>query len=114
MRFYIVILILPVLLLLSASQSQSHAKCEDAMQQLDAARNADVPIPSTTPFDSTPEFRAAYLDAYRDGYRSGLVSLNVLFHKPDASDTVRTQGWQVGASAGFSKHFTDGMRKSQP
>jgi len=84
------------------------------MQQLDAARNADVPVPSATPFDSAPEPRAAYLAAYGDGYRSGLVSLNVLFHKPDASDTVRTQGWQAGASAGFSKHLADVMRKSKP
>ena len=113
MRFYIVILSLPVLLLFSACQSQSHAKCDAAVQQIDAARNTDVPIPSTTPFDSSPESRAAYLDAYRDGYRSALVSLNVLFHKPDVSDTVQTQGWQAGASAGFSKHFDNVMRKSQ-
>ncbi len=84
------------------------------MQQLDAVRNADVPVPSVTPFDSKPEERIAYLDAYREGYRSGLASLNVLFHKPDASDTVRTQGWQAGASAGFSKHSADVMTKSQP
>ena len=114
MRFFIAFLSLPMALLLSACQSQHSATSEDTMQQLDAAREADVPVPSVTPFDSNPEERVAYLDAYRDGYRSGLVSLNVLFHKPDASDTVRTQGWQAGASAGFGKHFADVMRKSQP
>jgi len=72
----------------------------DIIQQVTTAWNADVPMPSTTPFDSSPDSRAAYLEAYRDGYRSGLTSLNVEFRVPPASDTVRWRGWQDGASAG--------------
>jgi hypothetical protein len=46
---------------------------------IEGARVAEVPLPATTPFDATPNARAAYLESYRDGYRSGLVSFNVLF-----------------------------------
>src|SRR4051794_9606823 len=53
--------------------SQPQKSSYDPMQQLAAARIAHVPLPATTPFDSAPDARAAYLDAYREGYRSGLV-----------------------------------------
>ena len=78
-------------------------------QQITAAWNADVPMPPTTPFDSSPDKRAAYLEAYRDGYRSSLTSANVLFRMPAESDTVRARGWQDGASAG-----SKAMSKKQP
>ena len=113
-RIFTSLLSLPILLLLSGCQSQNAAKGDLATHQLDAARNADVPLPSITPFDATPEARAAYLEAYRDGYRSGLVSFNVLFHQPEKTDTIRMPGWQAGASAGFSKHLADVMNKSTP
>ena len=72
----------------------------DIIQQVTTAWKTDVPLPSTTPFDASPDSRTTYLEAYRDGYRSGLTSLNVEFRLPASSDTARWRGWQDGAAAG--------------
>jgi hypothetical protein len=113
MRVCITILSLAVLMGLSACRSQQQAGGYDPMRELRSAQQAEVPLPATTPFDSSPETRAAFLESYRYGYRSGLVSLNVQFQKPDESDPVRTLGWREGATAGLNAHITGVMRKDQ-
>src|SRR6185369_12824691 len=108
MRSFATILICLAVLTLAGCKSQSQTGV-DLSQKLAAARGAEVPLPATTPFDSSPNERAAYLEAYCDGYRSGLVSLNVLIGQPVVGTSyysARTNGWQTGVSAGFAKTFT--------
>jgi hypothetical protein len=106
MRSFFTILICFASLAFTGCKSQSQTGV-DASQQLAAARIAEVPLPAATPFDSLPNERTAYLEAYRDGYRSGLVSLSILIGYPAIGDSfysVRTYGWHSGASAGFGAH----------
>jgi len=113
MRAFTTIFICGAVLILAGCKSESRTGI-DPVQELAAAKVAAVPLPATTPFDSLPGERAAYLEAYRDGYRSGLVSLNVLIGQPAVGDSfysARTNGWQTGVSAGFSAHFTEVMQK---
>lgn len=108
MRYLITILSFAVAVTLTACQSAKQRTAYDPDTQLAAARSADVPVPATTPFDATPEARAAYLESYCDGYRTGLVSFNILFGKPAASAShyaARTNGWHTGASDGFYAHL---------
>jgi hypothetical protein len=113
MRPRIRILGLAVLMGLAACRSQQRISANHETEELRLEQQAEVPMPSTTPFDSSPPNRAAYLEFYAYGYRSGLVALNVLFHKPEPTDAVRTQGWQDGASAGLSAHITEVKERSQ-
>jgi hypothetical protein len=107
MRFSGFILICLSALLFAGCKAQPQASI-NISEELAAARVAEVPLPTATPFDSSPTERAAYLEAYRDGYRSGLVSLNVLINEPAAGNTfysARTNGYFAGERAGFFKHF---------
>ena len=114
MRIYAVIFSLPLLLLLGACQSLKRANPGEATPCLAAILSAEVPLPATTPFDSQPEARAAYLEAYCDGYHSGLASLNLLIRKPEMKDQVRSPGWRAGVAAGFNQHFADVFNKPRP
>ena len=116
MRYFITILSFAAAVTLTACRSTKPTSAYDPGAQLAAARVADVPLPTATPFDATPDARAAYLESYRDGYRSGLVSFNVLFGQPAESASfyaARTNGWRTGASAGFSAHLHSTFTRSQ-
>jgi|SRR5690242_18573040 len=113
MRAFTIILVCGAVLILAGCKSEPQTGIDPA-QELAAAKVAVVPLPATTPFDSLPSERAAYLEAYRDGYRSGLVSLNVLIGQPAVGDSyysARTNGWRSGVTAGFSAHFAEVMQK---
>jgi hypothetical protein len=103
---------LAALMGLAACRSQ-HPTSAHSTEELRVAQQTEVPLPLATPFDSSPEHRAAYLESYSYGYRSGLVSLNVLLHKPNQTDGVRTQGWQDGALAGLNAHIAEVKRRSE-
>ena len=108
MRHFITILSFAAAVALAACRAAQQASACDPAERLAAARIAEVPLPAATPFDETPDARAAYLESYRDGYRSGLVSFNVLFGQPEPSVSyyaARTNGWHTGASAAFSAHL---------
>ena len=68
------------------------------------AYSAVIPLPETTPFDSDPTARTAFLSAYQDGYRSGLTQFNINFGRPhDGFATyrvARTQGLGTRRSKG--------------
>jgi len=109
--------LLTCLAVMALAGCKSHSEgSTDPLQELAAARIAEVPLPAATPCDSSSYARAAYLEAYRDGYRSGLVPLNVLIGSPAIGDnyySARTNGWAAGASAGlsaYSKEIFSNMR----
>ena len=105
---------LPILLLLGACQSLKPVNSDGATPSMAVILSAEVPLPATTPFDSLPGARAAYLEAYCDGYHSGLTSLNMLIRKPDLKDQVRSQGWRAGVDAGFNQHSAEVINKPRP
>ena len=116
MRYFITLLSIAAVVTLTACSSTKQTGAHDPVEQLAAARIAEVPLPVATPFDATPDARAAYLESYRDGYRSGLVSFNVLFGYPAEGASyyaARTNGWHTGGAAGFSAHLHSAFRTSQ-
>ena len=95
----------PRLILLSACVLGA---CSSPPKQ--AARNhrVEVPLPATTPFDASPEDRAAYLDGYREGYASAR-SGNFIHRTYDRNFydlPPRLQGWQVGHYEGQSAYIS--------
>ena len=95
-----------MLVFLAACQSDKTADAYPPVDGLAVARNAQVPLPATTPFDDTPPLRTEYLEAYRDGYRSGLTGMYMTFRKPpNGASTARTKGWQDGGDAGLKEYF---------
>lgn len=56
-----------------------------------------VPVPAVTPYESDPEQRAAYLQAYDSGYRDGMVGFfRTYCFYPEAE----TRGFEDGAARG--------------
>jgi hypothetical protein len=95
----------------------AHGSAEDradSAARVAAGRAAQVPLPTTTPFDATPEARAAYLESYRDGYRSALTGVE--FGWPEDARApycdVRRNGWQDGHIAGFRAHVRSVIPKA--
>lgn len=63
----------------------------------------NVPLPASTPFDSNPAARMAYLDAFRDGYRTatreGRISQDFI---TGPNRFARELGWRAGATQAIS------------
>lgn len=66
------------------------------------ASTREVPLPATTPYDSNPKARKAYLEGYRMGYRNGIKGGGGSFDSFDYGQTseARNFGWFYGQMAG--------------
>ena len=64
--------------------------------------SANVPLPETTPFDTNPMARDAYLQAYREGYLTAAEGQNTsreFLYGPYRFP--RELGWKAGVLQGF-------------
>ncbi|HVK59446.1 MAG TPA: hypothetical protein VM735_11745 [Candidatus Kapabacteria bacterium] len=59
---------------------------------------ADVPVPSTTPFDSDQMARTAYLEGYRTGYRAQMSPSSGIELTSGPNLQARRLGFEAGAA----------------
>jgi hypothetical protein len=72
-------------------------------QLLAIQQDADVALPTETPFDDNAAARQVYLECYRNGFRSGLTGFLLPNGFPPGSyPTARQQGWLHGMSVGWN------------
>ena len=60
-------------------------------------QGVSVPFPATTPFDSNPQLRAAYLKGYGQGFVKGLIGTRIQNHyKYGYVPSPEELGWDIG------------------
>lgn len=79
----------------------------------------DVPLPQTTPFDSNPKARAAYLDSYSTFYRAYLAGHDSMpactFGRGGIIATAREHGgWDGRVAAAQAELEAELHRKESP
>ena len=60
-----------------------------------------VPLPIQTPFDNSPEARAAYLESFEHGFRIGYAGYTASYHMTYTRDLqAHSEGYFAGQAAG--------------
>lgn len=71
--------------------------CATAPPKVVETKATPVPHPASTPFDSDPEQRAAYLRGYSQGYLQGQTGKMTITHYREGHvPTPEEQGWDRG------------------
>ena len=95
-----------------------HYLAEREIRKL-ALKDSPIPVPTTTPFDSDPQKRKEYLDAYKAGYRNALIlerKIRFIAVEYEKSPLPKHVGWNGGTSDGYAflegRHTLDALKQA--